>query len=139
MVPSVQCGITTLVDTEETGMARRRSNPEPELRGQTVIIENEAIPVEYRNLHLDDVKLDPNNPRIQYAVKKVTSNGNISQIELRKLILEQPGVPELFKSIRDNGGLNEPIYVRPDGTIIEGNCRAATYLKLRESKPNEVQ
>src|SRR5207247_1236834 len=47
-----------------------------------------------------------------------------------KLILERPGVPELFKSIRDNGGLLEPIYVRPDGRIIEGNCRAASYMKL---------
>jgi hypothetical protein len=100
------------------------------LTGQTLTIENESIPIEHRRMPLEDVRLDSSNPRIQHAVKKVSKNGNISQDELRKLILELPGVPELFKSIRDNGGLQESIYVRPDGRIIEGNCRAASYLKL---------
>lgn len=100
------------------------------LTGQTVIIEGIEIPVEHKKIKLDDVLLDPSNPRIQHAVKKVHKNGKIGQEELRKLILDLPGVPELFKSIRDNGGAHEPIYVRPDGTIIEGNCRAASYLKL---------
>lgn len=100
------------------------------LAGGTLIIEGQEIPVEHRKIPLDDVRLDPSNPRIQHAVKQVHKNGNIGQDELRKLILERPGVPELFKSIRDNGGLLDPIYVRPDGRIIEGNCRAASYMKL---------
>jgi hypothetical protein len=106
------------------------SQPQAILTGQTLTIENESIPIEHRRMPLEDVRLDSSNPRIQHAVKKVSKNGNISQDELRKLILELPGVPELFKSIRDNGGLQESIYVRPDGRIIEGNCRAASYLKL---------
>jgi len=100
------------------------------LVGQTLIIEGEAISVEHREMPLEDVRLDPSNPRIQHAVKRITKNGVVSQDDLRNLILDLPGVPELFKSIRDNGGLLEPIYVRPDGRIIEGNCRAASYLKL---------
>lgn len=105
--------------------------------GQTVVIEGEPVPVQYRDISLTKVKLDASNPRIQHAIKKISSNGNISPTELRNLILEQPGVPELFRSIRDNGGINEPIYVRPDGRIIEGNCRAATYLRLHEIKPKD--
>jgi hypothetical protein len=109
---------------------RSGSQPQAFLTGQTLIIEGEAIPIEHRRMPLDDVRLDPSNPRIQHAVKQISKNGTISQEDLRKLILDLPGVPELFKSIRDNGGLLEPIYVRPDGRIIEGNCRAASYLKL---------
>ncbi len=108
------------------------SKPQAVLSGQTLIIEGIEIPIEHRNMPLEDVHLDPSNPRIQHAVKQISKNGTISQDDLRKLILERPGVPELFKSIRDNGGIQEPIYVRPDGRIIEGNCRAASYQKLHD-------
>lgn len=113
------------------------SDPVIELIDDTLIIEGEEIPVKQRKMPLKDVLLDPSNPRIQHAVKQIHGNGAINQDDLRKLILERPGVPELFKSIRDNGGLLEPIYVRPDGRIIEGNCRAASYMKLHGINKNE--
>ena len=97
---------------------------------QTLIIENQRVVVEHRDMPLTAVKLDPHNPRIQHAVKKKFPNGKITEEELRKLILEQPGVSDLFRSIRDNGGISDEIHVRPDGSIIEGNCRVACYLKL---------
>jgi hypothetical protein len=100
------------------------------LKDQALTIEGKKIPVEYREMPVTDVRLDPENPRIQHAVRQINNNGNIDQDDLRKLILERPGVDELFKSIRDHGGLLEPIYVRTDGRIIEGNCRAACYLRL---------
>jgi hypothetical protein len=102
------------------------------LLDQKLIIEGDEIPVEHRKIPLGNVRLDPSNPRIQHAVKRISKNYEISQLDLRKLILDFPGVPELFKAIRDNGGLIDPIYVRPDGTIIEGNCRAASCMKLHD-------
>jgi len=111
--------------------------PQALLIGQRLIIEGEEIPVEQRKIRLADVRLDPSNPRIQHAVKRASKNGAISQEDLRKIILEFPGVSDLFKSIRDNGGILDPIYVRPDGRIIEGNCRAASYLKLNGINPKE--
>jgi len=113
------------------------AQPQAVLVGQTLIIEGEAIPVEHRKLPLKDVCLDASNPRIQHAVKRIQKNGAVNQGDLRNLILDLPGVAELFKSIRDNGGLLEAIYVRPDGRIIEGNCRAASYLKLHAVAPND--
>ena len=109
------------------------------LTDQTLIIEGEAIPIEYRKVPLKDVILDPDNPRIQHEVKRVAANGKIGQDELHKLILLQPGFDDLFRSIRDNGGILEPIYIRADGRIIEGNCRAASYLKLHGIKKQAVQ
>lgn len=111
-------------------MDRRDPAASPLVVGQTLVIEGDKIPVRYREMDLDDVRLDPNNSRIQHAVKQKSNGRTLSQQELRDLILDLPGVSELFKSIRDNKGLLEPIYVRPDGHIIEGNCRAACYLKL---------
>lgn len=98
---------------------------------QVLIIEDARIPVEHRFMPLDEVQLDPSNPRIQHAVRQRFKDASVSQDDLQRLIMDLPGVPELLKSIRDNGGLREPIYVRPDGRVIEGNCRAACYLKLR--------
>ena len=111
----------------------------PTLTGDSLIIEGAAIPVQHQRMTLEDVRLDPSNPRIRHAVKQKSKNGRIGDDELRKLILEQPGVSQLFTSIRDNGGIFDPIYVRPDGSIIEGNCRAACYMRLRTTYPNDTQ
>jgi hypothetical protein len=100
---------------------------------RTIFIEKTAVVVEPKQIPLDKIRLDPSNPRIQHAVKRAMKNGPLSQDRLCALILEQPGVPDLFKSIRENGGLLEPIYVRPDGRVIEGNCRAASYLRLHRA------
>ena len=100
--------------------------------GETLTIEGQSIEAEFRMLPLGDVLLDVTNPRIQYLLKQGTKNGKPTQEELAKLIHENvPGAPALFASIRDNRGLLEPILVRPDGRVIEGNCRAASYMRLR--------
>ena len=106
---------------------------------QTLNIENQKVFVEHRDMPLAVVKLDPHNPRIHHAVKKKFPNGQITQEELRKLILEQSGVSDLFRSIRDNGGISDAIHVRPDGSIIEGNCRVACYLKLNSIDKSDAR
>lgn len=106
------------------------ATPQTILTRQTLIIESVEVPIEHRSMPLKDVLLDPSNPRIQHAVRQFSKSGGITQDDLRKIILGRPGVEDLFKAIRDNGGIQEPIYVRPDGRIIEGNCRAASYLRL---------
>src|SRR5437016_5746801 len=122
-------------------MNRRPSAaPQPHVvQAQTLFIEEDAVGVEHRQLSLDDVQLDPSNPRIQHAVKQRAGGKTLTQDELAKLIIDLPGVNELFKAVRDNGGLQEPIYVRPDGRIIEGNCRAACYLKLRAARKGDAR
>jgi len=101
----------------------------PQPKTAALTIEGESLSVEYREMPIRDVQLDLSNPRIQYLLKQ-SKNGKPSQDELTKLILDIHGVPALFASIRDNKGLLEPIYVRPDGRVIEGNCRAAAYMRL---------
>lgn len=97
-----------------------------------IFIEGVAITVERRDIPITDIVLDPDNPRIQHAVHQKVNGGAapLTQTTLRDLILDQPGVSDLFKAIRDNGGLIEPIYIRPDGRVIEGNCRAASTMRL---------
>ena len=98
---------------------------------QTLTIEGETIDAEFRFLPLSQVELDLSNPRIQYLLKQNIKKGKLTQEELAQLIRDNvPGAPGLFASVRDNRGLLEPILVRPDGRVIEGNCRLACYMRL---------
>src|SRR5688572_29322658 len=100
---------------------------QPPQVNRTVTIENVAIPVTYEEIPLNKVSLDPENPRIREQVKQMGKTGKIGSKELRELILEISGVSTLLRSIRENKGLHEPIYIRNDGRIAEGNCRTAIY------------
>ena len=105
--------------------------------GRQLVIEGKLIPVHFQELPVKEIVLDPDNPRIQHAVRQKFKNLAIKQEDLLNLIYEQPGVPELMVAIRDNGGLTDPIYVRPDGRVIEGNCRAVSFLKLGKAKSQD--
>lgn len=98
-----------------------------------IYIEGEAVLVEPRRAPLEEIHLDSNNPRISHFVSQHPKKNRLSKEDLCKLILEQPGVSDVFKAIRDHGGLMDPILVRPDGRVIEGNCRVATFIRLNEA------
>jgi hypothetical protein len=110
---------------------------EPSALPRTVTIENEAIPVTYEEIPLDQVRLDPDNPRIREHLKQLGKTAKITQGELQKIILEISGVPALLRSIRENRGLHDPIYVRHDGRVAEGNCRTSVFRFLREAQKQE--
>src|SRR5688572_3577118 len=103
----------------------------------TLTIEDQQISAVYDELPLKEVRLDPNNPRVREQLKQLGLNGNVTPLQLRKLILEISGVPALLRAIRENKGLHDPIYVRKDGTVAEGNCRTAIYQALQQAKPDE--
>src|SRR5439155_14135649 len=59
--------------------------------------------------------------------------------EIQKFLLDEDGVADLQRQIRDNGGLVDPIIVDRNYDVIEGNCRTAIYMKLRGARPQEAQ
>jgi hypothetical protein len=100
---------------------------------QTLVIEGKAIEADFQHLPLSQVLLDAANPRIQHLLKRGSNNGAPTQQELATLIRKEvAGADPLFAAIRDNRGLQEAIVVRPDGRVIEGNCRVACYMRLLE-------
>lgn len=103
--------------------------------GRMLTIEGTRVPVTYTEVDVDKVRLDPKNPRINY--QRVQRDGRPTKPkELRDFVLELPAVSDLFKGIRDNGGLIDPIIVHGD-RVVEGNCRAAVFMKLRELWPKD--
>ena len=102
-------------------------------------LENEVIPlgatkieVVLAEIPIDELKLDPTNPRIQFQLQAL-GTVNPEQDELRELLWEMEEVKRLKRSIQANGGLIEAVIVSgKDGTVYEGNCRLTCFFKLRD-------
>jgi len=115
-------------------MMRRQSRRGDENR--SVVVEGKRLYVTYAELRITEVHLDARNPRINY--QRPQKDGHPDKPgELRDFVLNLPGVSDLFKGIRDNGGLIDPILVDAEGKIVEGNCRTAVFMKLRELMPDD--
>src|SRR5258708_27873191 len=106
----------------------------PRPQNRIITLEKESIELRYEVVPLDDVKLDPDNPRIREQLAQRGITKKPTQDDLRKLLENLSGVADLQKHIRDNGGLHEPVVVLADGRLVEGNCRTAVLMRLRDTK-----
>jgi hypothetical protein len=88
---------------------------------------------------LDEVHLDPRNPRIANTVAASTlPPGQVEQEKrIAELLWEDPDVRDLYRQILANGGLIERIIVSENGRVVEGNCRTVCYRKLQEKLPRD--
>ncbi len=102
------------------------------LRGRRVVVRSMDLP-------LDQVRLDPTNPRVANTVEMGRyGNGDELQQELGLLLWKDPDVQNLlYHSIRQNRGLIERIIVRSNGVAAEGNCRTVVYKRLAETFPDD--
>ena len=103
-----------------------------------ITLDQRRVIVRCIDLPLDDVKLDPRNPRIANTVR--TGNfGEGAQLQprLADLLWQDPDVRDLYQQIKLNHGLIERIIVRPDGAVAEGNCRTVVYNKLAAAFPQD--
>lgn len=97
----------------------------------TMIIRKKEIKVWACSLAQAELKFYPENPRI-YSSVWLGEDEQPSQERIFKELSASEHVREtLVPSIRDNGGLIEPILVR-DGIVLEGNSRLAAYRLLAQ-------
>jgi hypothetical protein len=93
------------------------------IAGSSVHVTNEVVSI-------DEVRLNPGNPRVRFQIEHRKGGKKLDADELMELVREQPGYDDLQKAIRKAGGLYEPVIVRHDGLIVEGNTRAAVFKTL---------
>jgi hypothetical protein len=86
---------------------------------------------------VDDLKLDPTNPRLGYTLRAQKKGPTASDKDLQKIIWELDSVKALYQSVLQNGGLLEDPVVRMDGTVVEGNCRTVVLRQIRQKYPND--
>lgn len=96
-------------------------------------IENNIVEAIETDLNVVDLFYYPENPRINSIIEsEFGENPTQEQIERKMQSLDH--VKELKNSIRVNGGLIEPIFVK-DNVVLEGNSRLAAYRLLLHEDP----
>lgn len=100
------------------------------IAGNTIYVTHEVV-------RIDKIRLNPDNPRIRFQIKRRYNGRKLSPSELLDLIREQPGYDGLQKAIRKAGGLHDPVVVEADGTIVEGNSRATVYKTLHDGNKRD--
>jgi len=95
----------------------------------------DGVPIEvaFEEVPLDEVRLDPDNPRIRERLR-LKGNTDPSPEDLQALIREVPEYNPLQANIRENKGLREPILILADGLVVEGNCRTVAFQVLRKAQ-----
>lgn len=91
---------------------------------------NELIEYKEKEMKVDDLLFWAENPRVYSILRMHTGGDNPSQTEIEETMIQRcPNVKELRSSIKANGGLTHPIFVR-NNVVIEGNSRLAAYRLL---------
>lgn len=91
----------------------------------TLIVAGTQVDVLHEVVHIDTLRLDPDNPRIRFQFQYGTRAKPRNAEELSEIVRAQPGYEHLQKQIRKQGGIHDPLIVRHDGRIVEGNTRFA--------------
>ena len=84
----------------------------------------------------DDVKLDPTNPRVGFSMRQL-AEGERNEGAASLLLTSQEDTEGLRRSIVLSNGIQEPIYLRSDGRVAEGNRRVVALRAAKEEFPGD--
>jgi hypothetical protein len=84
----------------------------------------------------DQARLDPTNPRVGFSMRQLESDMR-SDPACTLLLTSQEDTEGLKRSIVLSGGVQEPIYLRYDLTVAEGNRRVVATRAAKEDFPND--
>lgn len=100
----------------------------------------QSHPIELTLIDVDphDVQLDPSNPRVSFSMRQLDpSERNEAACSL--LLTSQDDTEGLRRSIVRSNGIQEPIYVRANGRVAEGNRRVVAMRALQEEFPDDAR
>lgn len=84
----------------------------------------------------DDVKLDPTNPRVGFSMRQLRDEER-DDPACTLLLTSQEDTEGLKRSIILSGGVQEPIYLRADRSVAEGNRRVVATRAAKEEFPDD--
>ena len=102
---------------------------------EEITIAGRPIKLRHIKIPIYEVHLDSNNQRVQFLISLLGHTPN--EDEVAEQLWGLADVKQLYRSVRQNGGLLERTIVRANGTVVEGNCRTVVYRKLYQNEPDE--
>src|SRR5579863_4910470 len=85
-----------------------------------------------------EVQLDPSNPRVSFSMRQLDA-GERNEAACSLLLTSQEDTEGLRRSIMRSNGVQEPIYVRTDGRVAEGNRRVVAMRAIQEEFPDDAR
>lgn len=99
-------------------------------------IQGQSVDLTLVEVNPSDVKLDPTNPRVGFSMRQLAEDErNESACVL--LLTSQEDTEALRRSIVASNGVQEPIYLRSDGRVAEGNRRVVALRAAQEEFPGD--
>jgi hypothetical protein len=99
-----------------------------------LLLRNKKIPVTLADISQSKLKFYLENPRL-YSLAREEGH-DPTQEEVEDLLAEMDHVKQLVQSIKENGGLIDPVIVQGGSNIVlEGNSRLAAYRLLAKQDP----
>src|SRR5882762_7341903 len=97
----------------------------------------QGVRVELELVELDphEVKLDPTNPRVGFSLRQL-GDEQAGDAACTLLLTSQEDTESLKRSIILSGGVQEPIYLRHDRSVAEGNRRVVALRAAKEEHPD---
>lgn len=97
-------------------------------------IQGNKVELELIEIDPKDVVLDPTNPRVGFSMRQL-GDAEASDAACTLLLTSQEDTESLKRSIILSGGVQEPIYLRHDRTVAEGNRRVVALRAAKEEHP----
>lgn len=99
-------------------------------------IQGVTVPLTLVEVDPDDVNLDPTNPRVGFSMRQLDEEER-SDSACILLLTSQEDTEGLKRSIILSGGVQEPVYLRHDMTVAEGNRRIVAMRAAKEEYPED--
>src|SRR5689334_6836033 len=99
-------------------------------------IQGHAVALTLVEVDPNAVKLDPTNPRIGFSMRQLDEHER-GDAASSLLLTSQEDTEALKRSIILSNGVQEPIYLRADGRVAEGNRRVVALRAAKEEFPGD--
>src|ERR1700733_486299 len=83
-----------------------------------------------------DVVLDATNPRVGFSMRQL-KDAERNEEACTLLLTSQEATEDLKRSLIRSNGVQEPIYLRADGRVAEGNRRVVALRAAKEEHPGD--
>lgn len=101
-------------------------------------IQGVPVPLTLLEIDPDTLKLDPTNPRVGFSMRQLDEDDR-NDPACTLLLTSQEDTEGLMRSIVLSGGVQEPVYIRQNLTVAEGNRRVVAMRAAKEEYPNDVR
>jgi|CXWL01.1.fsa_nt_gi hypothetical protein len=101
-------------------------------------IQGHAVELTLVETDPNEVRLDPTNPRVGFSMRQL-SESERTDAACTLLLTSQEETEALRRSIILSNGVQEPIYLRADGRVAEGNRRVVALRAAKEQFPGDVR